>query len=145
MPYRTLISPLYLADRAKSISDSRAAPGMPEPGDSRGFAAPPRQPADARDDLENLDTSYICVVDGHGNAFSATPSDGSATGPAVPGLGFVPSTRGVQSWTEPDAPAVVAPGRRPRLTPNPVILRKPDSFVQPIGSPGNDVQPQAIL
>jgi gamma-glutamyltranspeptidase / glutathione hydrolase len=51
----------------------------------------------------------------------------------------------VQSWVEADAPAVAGPGRRPRLTPNPVILRKPGHFVQPIGSPGNDVQPQAIL
>ena len=145
VPYRTLTSPAYLADRAKRIADNRAAPGMPEPGDASGFAAPPSQPAHAGDDLEDLDTSYICVVDGQGNAFSATPSDGSAAGPVVPGLGFVPSTRGVQSWTEPDAPAAVGPGRRPRLTPNPVILRKPGTFVQPIGSPGNDVQPQAIL
>lgn len=145
VPYERMISAEYLADRARQISMEEAAPGMPEPGDPRGFGAQALRPALPGEELDHLDTSYICVVDGQGNAFSATPSDGSATGPVIPGLGFVPSTRGVQSWVEPDAPAVVGPGRRPRLTPNPVILRKPGAFVQPIGSPGNDVQPQAIL
>ncbi len=37
------------------------------------------------------DTSYLCVVDRWGNAFSATPSDGSWRSPVIPGLGIVPS------------------------------------------------------
>ena len=37
------------------------------------------------------DTSYCCVVDRWGNAFSATPSDGSGNVPVVPGLGITPS------------------------------------------------------
>ncbi|WMT89377.1 gamma-glutamyltransferase [Pelagibacterium sp. H642] len=145
VPYRQMVAPDYLAERGRNISMMQAVPGMPEPGDPRGFAAPTSRPAVPEDEIEHLDTSYICVVDKEGNAFSATPSDGSATAPVIPGLGFVPSARGVQSWTDADAPAVVGPGRRPRLTPNPVIVHKPDHFVQPIGSPGNDVQPQAIL
>jgi gamma-glutamyltranspeptidase/glutathione hydrolase len=129
------------------VNAKRGNPGMPEPGSvSRG---------DRRQDLQEspgplttedvLDTSYVCAVDRHGNAFSATPSDGSYGAPMVPGLGFVPSTRGVQSWTDPSVPAVLAPGKRPRLTPSPVIVRKPGAWIMPIGSPGNDVQPQAIL
>ncbi|WP_172121991.1 gamma-glutamyltransferase [Devosia sp. 919] len=145
VPYHQMISPRYLAERARAISMTSASPGMPKPGDALGFAAPMAQPARSADEADQLDTSYICVVDKLGNAFSATPSDGSASAPVIPGLGFVPSARGVQSWVEADAPAVVGPGRRPRLTPNPVILCKPGHFVQPIGSPGNDVQPQAIL
>ena len=145
VPMETMLSPAYLSDRARHISMQQAAPGMPPAGNPRGFGAPQPQPARPADEIEHLDTSYICVVDRQGNAFSATPSDGSSTGPVIPGLGFVPSTRGVQSWLEPDAPATVAPGRRPRLTPNPAILHRPGHFVQPIGSPGNDVQPQAML
>ena len=145
VPYAAMLAPDYLRQRASLISATKATPDMPEPGNARSYSPPPRSPADLKDDLDHLDTSYVCVVDAAGNAFSATPSDGSAAGPVVPGLGFVPSTRGVQSWTEADAPAVLGPGRRPRLTPNPVIVRKPGAFVQPIGSPGNDVQPQAIL
>ena len=62
------------------------------------------------------DTSYVCVVDRHGNAFSATPSDVSWESPVIPGLGFCPSARGSQSWAVPGHPSCVAPGKRPRLT-----------------------------
>jgi gamma-glutamyltranspeptidase/glutathione hydrolase len=64
----------------------------------------------------------------------------------VPGLGFVVSGRGVQNFTDPRAPARVGPGRRPRLTPSPGFARhRGGDWLQPIGSPGNDVQPQAML
>lgn len=145
VPYKQMLDPDYLAERARNISLERATPGMPLPGDPRGFVPPTSQPAKPEDDIEHIDTSYICIVDKHGNAFSATPSDGSSTAPVIPGLGFVASSRGVQSWTEADAPAVMGPGRRPRLTPNPAIIHHPGHFLQPIGSPGNDVQPQAML
>jgi gamma-glutamyltranspeptidase/glutathione hydrolase len=91
------------------------------------------------------DTSYVCVVDRWGNAFSATPSDNSNTSPVVPGLGIVPSSRGSQSRTDPRHPAAVAPGKRPRLTPNPAILLLRNGGVMPFGSPGGDVQVQAML
>ncbi len=63
------------------------------------------------------DTSYVCVVDEDGNAFSATPSDGVGSTPIIPGLGLICSGRGSQSWLEADHPSVVEPGKRPRLTP----------------------------
>ena len=66
------------------------------------------------------DTSYVCVVDRWGNAFSATPSDGVTGSPLVDGLGFIISSRGMQSWLDPDHPSCLAPGKRPRLTPAPV-------------------------
>ncbi len=68
------------------------------------------------------DTSYCCAVDRWGNAFSATPSDGSGSAPMVPGLGITPSGRGSQSRADPRHPAGVAPGKRPRLTPNPAMV-----------------------
>ena len=92
-----------------------------------------------------LDTAYTCVVDKDGNVFSATPSDGQHGSPSIPGLGLVPSNRGTQSWTDPENPACLAPGKRPRLTPNPAIAVKDGEWVMPFGSPGNDVQPQAML
>ena len=75
--------------------------------------------AETRRDPGELDTSYVCVVDRAGNAFSATPSDGSASGPVVPGLGFVVSGRGTQSFTEPAAPARVGPGAQAAPDPQP--------------------------
>ena len=91
------------------------------------------------------DTSYVCVVDRHGNCFSATPSDGAINGPVIPGTGLAPSSRGMQSWTDPAHPACLAPGKRPRLTPNPSIAMRDGKWIMPFGSPGNDVQPQAML
>jgi gamma-glutamyltranspeptidase / glutathione hydrolase len=147
VPIRELLSEAYAAERRRQVDPHRASPDMPAPGSVAGRSAG-KSPDEAPGPLTSadvLDTSYVCAVDRHGNAFSATPSDGSYGAPIVPGLGFVPSTRGVQSWTDPSVPAVLAPGKRPRLTPSPALLRKPGEWIMPIGSPGNDVQPQAIL
>ena len=38
----------------------------------------------------------------------------------------------------------MAPGKRPRLTPNPAIAIKPGAFVMPFGTPGGDLQVQAM-
>ena len=99
----------------------------------------------ADDDEGILDTSYVCVVDREGNAFSATPSDSMRHAPIVPGTGIVPSTRGSQSWTDPEHPSCIAPGKRPRLTPNPAIALGAEGLVMPFGSPGGDVQTQAMM
>jgi gamma-glutamyltranspeptidase/glutathione hydrolase len=87
----------------------------------------------------------VCVVDRWGNTFSATPSDASNTAPVIPGLGIVPSLRGLQSRPDPAHPAGVAPGKRPRLTPNPAIVVRDDGSVMPFGCPGGDMQIQAML
>ena len=92
-----------------------------------------------------LDTSYVCVTDRHGNVFSATPSDTSNDAPVVPGTGLCPSSRGSQSWADPDHASSVAPGKRPRLTPNPALAVREGGFVMPFGTPGGDVQVQAML
>src|SRR5262249_46657675 len=42
-------------------------------------------------------------------------------------------------------PAGVAPGKRPRLTPNPAILVTDMGGLMPFGTPGGDVQTQAML
>ena len=63
----------------------------------------------------------------------------------IPGLGIVPSGRGTQSRPDPRHPSGVAPGKRPRLTPNPAIAVRDDGSVIPFGAPGGDVQVQAML
>lgn len=92
-----------------------------------------------------LDTSYACVVDRDGLAFSCTPSDGSTTTPVIPGLGLCVSGRGSQSWAVPGHPSSVAPWKRPRLTPNPAIAVDDSGRVMPFGTPGADVQSQAMV
>ena len=91
-----------------------------------------------------LDTSYVCAVDKHGNVFSATPSDVSYQTPVIPGTGLCPSSRGSQSRPDPRHPSSVAPGKRPRLTPNPALALKDGKPFMVFGTPGGDVQIQAM-
>ena len=149
VPMEALLAPTYAAERRKLIGE-RACPEMPPAGAVNGrgaSAAPARAPEPAAaggGDLDG-DTSYVCVVDRQGNAFSATPSDVSWESPVIPGLGFCPSSRGSQSWAVPGHASSVAPGKRPRLTPNPALARRGREWVMPFGAPGGDLQPQGML
>ena len=80
-----------------------------------------------------------------GMSFPATPSDVSYDTPVIPGTGLCPSSRGSQSWADPAHPSGVAPGKRPRLTPNPAMAVFDDGSVMAFGTPGGDVQVQAML
>ena len=150
VPMDGLLAPAYAAARRQLIRPDRAWPEMPPAGRPTGVEAPaaslraPEPVAGGGPDLDG-DTSYVCVVDRHGNAFSATPSDVSWEGPVIPGLGFCPSSRGSQSWAVPGHPSCVAPGKRPRLTPNPALARRDRGWVMPFGAPGGDLQPQGML
>jgi gamma-glutamyltranspeptidase/glutathione hydrolase len=147
VPMDELLAPAYAAERRKLIGE-RACPEMPPAGAVSGRGAgmvrTPEPAAAGGGDLDG-DTSYVCVVDRQGNAFSATPSDVSWESPVVPGLGFCPSSRGSQSWAVPGHASSVAPGKRPRLTPNPALARRGRQWVMPFGAPGGDLQPQGML
>ncbi len=142
VPIDHLLASETIARRAASVCRDRACPEMPPPLDApshritRTEATLPRMEAD---------TSYACAVDRWGNAFSATPSDGSWASPVIPGLGIIPSSRGTQSRPDPKHPSGVAPGKRPRLTPNPAMVVTEQGGVMPFGTPGGDVQTQAML
>lgn len=142
VPIERLLSTDYAAERRRHIDPQRAHPGMPAPGLGAAVATPTRATVDT---IPELDTSYVCVIDREGNAFSATPSDASSATPIIPGTGLCPSSRGSQSWCDPAHPSVLAPGKRPRLTPSPALALREGKAYLPLGSPGNDVQPQAML
>ena len=147
VPMDQLLSAWYATEQRKRIDPHKAAPGMPAAGAvGNGAVAQTRLPPPDRGDPPPApDTSYVCVIDRHGNAFSATPSDASSATPVIPGTGLCPSSRGSQSWCDPGHPASVAPGKRPRLTCSPAMALRNGKAYMPFGSPGNDVQPQAML
>lgn len=146
VPIETLISEAYAVEQRKRIDPRAASPGMPLPGHIPGYEAyvsplavspePARLPAD---------TSIVAVIDAHGNAFCSTPSDTAWDTPVVPGTGLVVSARGAQSWAVRGHPSCVAPGKRPRLTPNPCLARVAGRWIMPFGTPGGDSQIQANL
>ena len=63
----------------------------------------------------------------------------------VPGTGLTVSSRGAQSWAVRGHPSCIAPGKRPRLTPNPCFVQSPGRWIMPFGTPGGDTQIQANL
>lgn len=144
VPLDRLLGDAHLGARLAEIDPNRALPGMPGP--LLGRNAPAGYEAAERSlPMVEADTSYCAVVDRWGNAFGATPSDGSWNSPVVPGLGIIPSNRGSQSRPDPNHPCGVAPGKRPRLTPNPAMVVTDKGGVMPFGTPGGDVQIQAML
>jgi gamma-glutamyltranspeptidase/glutathione hydrolase len=153
VPIDGLLSKAYAKERAQEIDFEKAYPEMPPSGNpwtysqlSRSRDVTPKPPQTKIDEgPESLDTSYLCVVDRYGNVFSATPSDGSSSSPVIPGLGFVASSRGSQSWADPGHASSVQPWKRPRLTPNPALVLKDGKPFMAFGTPGGDVQCQAML
>ncbi len=150
VPVDGLLSKEYARARRALIREDRAWPDLPPAGDPFGLRATANGghgvsgPITARPE-GSLDTSYVCVVDAEGNAFSATPSDPGVDSPLVPGVGCVVSPRGSQGWLSPGHPSLVAGGKRPRLTPAPAMVLRDGRAFMPIGTPGGDVQQQAML
>jgi gamma-glutamyltranspeptidase/glutathione hydrolase len=167
VPLDGLLSKAYAAARRALIRPDVAWPELPPPGDPAAFAAggaagnlaggpgPSMLPAGARaarytapaarlGPIEG-DTSYVCVVDEAGNGFSATPSDSVFGSPVIPGLGFSISTRGTQTWLDPEHPSRLAPWKRPRLTPNPALAHHDGRLWMTFGCPGGDAQVQGML
>ncbi len=148
VPMRGLLDKAYAAERARLIDPGHAWPELPPPGDPwryEGRTGHPGYRPPRVDGPGHPDTSYACAMDAEGWAFSATPSDPAALAPLVPGLGIIVSTRGAQLWTTPGHPSAIAPGKRPRLTPNPGLLVKDGRAYMPFGCPGEDAQPQGMV
>ena len=126
-----LLDPGYLAARAAEITDVAATR---QPGAGPGAARP------------RFDTTALCAVDRAGNAIAVVPSDTLDGGPIIPGLGLMASCRGVQSRLRPDDVNVLAPGKRPRITPAAALALRPgtDEFMT-LTCPGGDVIVQAMV
>ena len=133
-----LLAPEFLAARLASIgetSDPLPAPAVPD--------TPPSGEA-AVFEVGCADTSHVSVIDADGNIFSATPSDPSYDTVVIPGTGLSVSSRGSQSRAIPGHLNALAPGKRPRLTPNPILGLKNGKPWMAMGTPGGDVQVQAM-
>lgn len=150
VPMEGLLSKSFAEERRAMIDMKKAFGEMPEAGNPwrhQGMESPngkPARPEPVGGGLQ-ADTSYTAVIDRWGNAFSATPSDTIAYNPIIPGLGFIASGRGSQSWLDHNHPSSLQPGKRPRLTPNPALAMKDGKVLMPFGTPGGDVQPQSMV
>ncbi len=165
VPAAEMLERDYLRARAELIDPAKAWPEMPPAGDPRRgrktisdatiHSAAPTEGGNAhamkpRDHPPtggpaSADTSYVSIIDAQGNMFSATPSDTSVDTEVIPGTGLCPSSRGSQSRGVSTSINAVAPGKRPRLTPNPALAVRDEKPFMTFGTPGGDVQIQAML
>jgi gamma-glutamyltranspeptidase/glutathione hydrolase len=132
-----MLTPDFLAKRLATITaipDALPTPGSP--------ALPSGQPPVYQ--VGCADTSQVSIIDGAGNIFSATPSDPSYDTVVIPGTGLSVSSRGSQSRAIPGHLNALAPGKRPRLTPNPILALKNGKPWLAMGTPGGDMQVQAM-
>ena len=146
VPVEKLLSSEFARQRQEQIDLQKAWSKMPPAGEIEGFGGISlRSKINSDASFSEPDTSYTCTMDKHGNVCSITPSDVSFESPVIPGLGFCPSARGSQSFAVRGHASEIAPGKRPRLTPNPAMALRRNQFVMPFGAPGGDTQPQGML
>lgn len=152
VPAEGLLSDSYAASQRARIDAKRAFGEMPRPGRPAGseglslahMAALVKSPA-GKPFATAADTIYCSVIDKDGNVYSGTLSDNTHDTPIIPGTGLAISSRGSQSRLDPSHPSSVAPLKRPRLTPAPALITRGGEPFMALGTPGGDVQMQAML
>lgn len=156
---KNLYSKAYAKKRIILIDKDKAFQDMPTWGDPQNMRDtapdapksftqkdPPRLKEEMKvEDKSNLDTTSLNVMDGKGNIFSMTESDGHMSTPMIPGWGFGLGDRMVQFNLDPELANVMAPGKRPRNTNTPFIIMKGGKPLLGLSTPGREQQAQALL
>jgi len=140
VPLKGLLAPDYLKSRSELLRGDDAlpqvAPGRPEFDHALNWA-------DDRS-IELPSTSHISIVDGYGNALSMTTTIENGFGSRLMVRGFLLNNELTDfSFASHDAGRPIAnrvePGKRPRSSMAPTILRRDGAPVLVLGSPGGSM------
>ena len=134
------LRPTILPGREAQVDRMLALLGLTRAGGGPGVGEPTMAHLNT---ARRGDTVHVDVIDRHGNMISATPSGGwMQSSPVIPSLGFPLNTRAQMFWLEPDLPASLAPGKRPRTTLTPSLALHEGVPRLVFGTPGGDQQDQ---
>ena len=136
-----------------ALADTRAAVyDGPLPADffaderlaARRALVRPDAAIDDRLDLPRGGTTYLCAVDGDGQAVSLIQSvyEGFGSGVVAPGTGVVLQNRAAGFSRRPGHPNELAPAKRPFHTIIPGMLLEGGALLGPFGVMGGPMQPQ---
>ena len=155
VPMEVLLSESYNSERGQLVDMQEASlelrPGKIDGYDGRiiypdilgGISAGAGEPTVGRMGDTKGDTCHVDIIDKDGNMFTATPSGGwLQSSPVIPALGFPLGTRAQMFWLEPDHPATLAPGKRPRSTLSVGMAFRDGEPYMVWGTPGGDQQDQ---
>jgi gamma-glutamyltranspeptidase/glutathione hydrolase len=160
VPVETLLSDAYNLERRKLISeqashelrpgtiegfgkliDARVAKGNREAVGSTGAG----EPTVGRMGQSRGDTVHFDIIDQAGNMVTGTPSGGwLQSSPIIPDIGFCLGTRAQMFVLDPEHPAALMPGKRPRSTLSPTMALRDGQPYLAWGTPGGDQQDQWI-
>jgi gamma-glutamyltranspeptidase/glutathione hydrolase len=171
VPVDVLLSKSYAAERRKLMTDKAFGPlpppgniptalSLPDQGAGQGSPRSPvgssRSPGSEGQPVSQVssnffssapfgkDTTHLAIIDRWGNSISMTPSDFPKS-PMVPGTGLTLGDRMTQFYLDPNNVDALQPGKRPRVTPQAVIVFKGGKFFMSFGTPGDDMQTQALV
>jgi gamma-glutamyltranspeptidase / glutathione hydrolase len=143
IPEEVLLSKEYAAARRKLIDPEHASIEH-RPGYLGTPVALPSASTSSAGGIVN-DTTCVNVVDGQGNAFSATPS-GAWLPSVIAGDTGIPLTTRLQSFVMTAGhPNQLQPGKRPRVTLSPTVVTRNGKLEMVLSTPGGDNQDQALL
>jgi gamma-glutamyltranspeptidase/glutathione hydrolase len=158
---KELYSKEYARERIKLFDRNKAFEDMPPWGDPKNMKNVHPDSAktfsnkdttrnwelgkDSMSVLISMDTTCLNIMDGEGNVYSMTESDGHLSTPLIPGWGFGLGNRGGQFNLDPNLANVVAPGKRPRHTNTPFIIMKDGKPFMGLSLAGGDMQAQALM
>lgn len=146
VPIQELTAPTYGKQRRGQLT-TQAFPAFPAPIQLPGYTpyqSKEQEIGESESRIIGDDTSQIIVADSMGNVIAITPSDFPMT-PMVPDWDITLGNRMNQFRLDPAHPAALQAGKRPRVTPQAVMIKKDSSFYMAINTPGGDNQLQAML
>ncbi len=146
VPLPGLLSKDYASDRRAMLPTEapadeagyRAIAGEPLPYQRDPSPSLTAVPVSTSTDSEGLSTTHLTVVDSNGMivCYTLTIESTGGSGIVVPGYGFILNNELTDFDVESPHPNVPEPGKRPRSSIAPTIVKAPDGSLVAFGSPG---------